>query len=126
MFLFFTLIFAITYFHNELMYAQPQPIKKLILNGTTYFYYPVTLHNNGFKTGVAYKNFLGCSQDMLLTNGSELNYYMQSSMQSLQMVFYYAVPETLFNFNSNLYCHHNKDPNQIITQVDPLMNLDSI
>lgn len=126
MFLFFTLIFATTYFHNDLIYAQPQPIKKLILNGTTYFYYPVTLHNNGFKTGVVYKNFLGCSQDMLLTNGSELNYYMQSSMQSLQMVFYYAVPETLFNFSSNLYCHHNKDPNQIITQVDPLMNLDSI
>lgn len=120
------LIIAATNFNNGFPYEQPEPIKKLILNGTTYFYYPVVLQNNGFKTGVVYKNYMGCSQDMLITNGNMHNFYLEGSNQSLQMVFYYAVPQTLINFSSYLNCSHNINPNQIITQIDPLLELDCI
>ncbi|KCZ74771.1 hypothetical protein H311_04261, partial [Anncaliia algerae PRA109] len=120
------LIIAATNLNNGFPYEQPEPIKKLILNGTTYFYYPVVLQNNGFKTGVVYKNYMGCSQDMLITNGNMHNFYLEGSNQSLQMVFYYAVPQTLINFGSYLNCSHNINPNQIITQIDPLLELDYI
>ncbi|KCZ79248.1 hypothetical protein H312_03367 [Anncaliia algerae PRA339] len=69
MILLINLIIATTTFQNSFKYEQAESIKKLILNGTTYFYYPVTFCYEGFKTGVLYKNYVGSSQDMLITDG---------------------------------------------------------
>ncbi|KCZ79247.1 hypothetical protein H312_03366 [Anncaliia algerae PRA339] len=42
------------------------------------------------------------------------------------MVFYYAIPETLINLNHNSSCNHNMNDAQLISPMDPLLELDCI
>ncbi|KCZ75909.1 hypothetical protein H311_03103, partial [Anncaliia algerae PRA109] len=123
MILFLKLIFSATNLYNESQFEMPCQIKKLIINGTTYFYYPVTMYNGCFKVGTFYKNYCGANNDMCITNGIDYDFYVEASEKSMNMGFFYAVPETLISTNIYVNCYHNIDANQRILQVDPLMDL---
>ncbi|KCZ78580.1 hypothetical protein H311_00387 [Anncaliia algerae PRA109] len=121
--LFYKLIISAANLQSGNQFKQHSPIKKLLLNGTIYFYYPVEMYNGNFHTGTLYKNYFGASYDMCVTNGMDYNFYVENGQNFLKMGFYYAVPESLICSNHYDYCSHNFNPNERIIHYDPLINL---
>ncbi|KCZ79052.1 hypothetical protein H312_03561, partial [Anncaliia algerae PRA339] len=79
MILFLKFILSAVNLYNESQLEMSCQIKKLIINGTTYYYYPVTFYNGCFKVGTLYKNYCGANNDMCVTNGIDYDFFVDAS-----------------------------------------------